>query len=131
MSTTKKLGIYLNVDNCEIARKEYIRKLFTEGNEKVEKGCRSDIVRYLNETFKDQKVIFQQVYQATSDLNASTSVTNRNLKMLVTKDGNEVSRRDIIKKLFASGNSRSAIVKILKEEYNESVSFQIVYQATS
>lgn len=139
MQTTSKRGIYLIVDGKEVSRKDYIRDLFINGLDgEVNPGSRSDIVRYLNDRFPDQKVIFQQVYQATSDLQSTSSSRGRKQIVITLPDGSEVARRDFIKQTFEHGNSefdlpshdRGAIVKFLREKCDHVVAFQIVYQAT-
>ena len=131
-SSNIKRGVYLTVNKKEIARKDYIRELFINGlADKVQPGSRSDIVKYLNDTFTDQKIIFQQVYQATSDLESSASSRGRNKIVLKKKDGSEIARKDLIEELYKNGMSRGDIVRHLKSEYDHTVAFQIVYQATS
>lgn len=138
MSNNKR-GIYLIVDGVEISRKDYIRQLFVDGIEgEVAPGSRSDIVKYLNEHFVDQKIIFQQVYQATSDLQSSSTSRGRKQIVITLPSGEEIARRDFIKQTFERGNDefdlpshdRGAIVKFLREKCDHIVAFQIVYQAT-
>ena len=51
--------------------------------------------------------------------------------MLTDAKGNEIARVDVIKDLYHNqGKKRSEIVKILKEEYDHEVKYQIVFAAT-
>lgn len=134
-----KRGIYLTVNGAEISRKDYIRQLFIHGLEdKVKIGSRSDVMNYINATFPDQRVIFQQIYQATSDLQSESTSRGRKQIIITLPNGEQIARREFIKNVFNNGSEefnlpshdRGSIVKFLKTECDHDVAFQIVYQAT-